>query len=476
MAESSVKNGVPEVEKIREWLEETERLDEGIFSSIWRWLKRNLSPTARKLYKLADEFESELEAELRAEYGKIRDSKDLASKMRASYAGRISGDIEERMSIEAGDDDVYRDLARELVNERTLKAKKRVLGSFKGILDDGVRRRLATEWDDELEKSEGRIKKLFVGEEERYEKISNELSRMVESNKSLFSSVIRTLSQKEYMLRSVIAYAKFKAEKSGKEVTAKSAFEVAKAYAKLAKEMLAKLERLSEDKEELMTEIRRALNIIMTSSKPGDSMEAVAKKAEKEVEDALEGKSSQKEEEKDYELEDLEDEGVITPSSSKVIGKEAVEDAVEDAEKKTGKKSPSADDVADEVRETVSSYFEKNIGFITEDLNKKIEKFNSLDQKERSELQAKYNYNLNSEDKIEPAGEEEVKKLLEDFVSLVGSVVPYYEKSVAGIKIARTAVSKFIFEIYATKKNSSSRLTNEDRRKIFDAIKAKYKL
>lgn len=477
----------PEISSVYTWLEQNDRIDEGLWQNIWNWLKKNLSPTGRKLYKLADEFERELEAELRAEYGKIKDSKDLASKMRASYAGRVSGDIEERMSIVAGDDDVYRELSRELVNERTLRAKKRVLGNFSSILDDSDRRKLTDEWDDELEKTDKKIRKLFSSDRDVYEKLSNELNRLIEANKSLFADIIRTLSQKEYMMKAVIAYTKYLADKEGKEATAKSAFMIAKQYSKLVKEIASRMSGLGKNKEELYAEIRRALNSLLMTEKPSDSIEKMKKEAEKlarkrleEDERAEDDEEDEDEEAEDEETEisrkDLEEEGIVTPDSEAVIGKSGVEDAIDTAKDDTEEKNPTTEDIAEEITNTVDMYFAKNLTFIMGDLNSKVEKFNKLDKDERNRLKSEFNYNLDAEDKLEPAGTEEVKSLVEDFRKLVGEVVPYYDKEVSRVKIARSAVSKFIFEIYAIKKDATKKLTEIDRKKILEAIKEKYDL
>jgi len=477
-ASSETLSKFPEATSIRAWMDETERIDEGLWSSIWRWLKRNLSPTARQIYKLAGEFENELEAELRAEYGKIRDSKDLASKMRASYAGRLSGDIEERMTIVAGDDEVYRELARELVNERTLKAKRRVIGSYKDVLDDTSRRRLTSEWDEGIEASGRKIKKLFIGEEERLEKLNAELSRMINSNKAIFSEVVKTLSQKEYMLRAVIAYSKYFADKKGKEITAKAAFEIAKQYANVVKEVVSRLESLGST-EEVLSAVRKAINNTMTSSKPPASMDSVKNMTEDSAKEELEYKGGSGETSGEIDTEvvrDLEDDGVITRDSEKIIGKEGVKDAVEKAAEETEEEKPTAREIEDEITSTVEKYFSKNLKFITDDLNQKIKKFNGMEDVKRKELGTKYNYSLSSDDTVVPATEDEVKKLIKDFTLLVGEIVPYYEASIDKTKIARSAVSKFIFEIYAVKKDASARMSEADRKNILNDIKIKYSL
>jgi hypothetical protein len=468
----------PEVSSVYAWLEQNDRIDEGLWQNIWNWLKKNLSPTGRKLYKLADEFEKELEAELRAEYGKIKDSKDLASKMRASYAGRLSGDIEERMSIVAGDDDVYRELSRELVNERTLRAKKRVITNFGSVLDDTDRKKLTDDWDDELAKTDRKIRKLFSTDRDVYEKLSNELNRLIEANKSMFADIIKTLAQKEYMMKAIIAYTKYLADKEGKDATAKSAFIVAKQYAKLVKEIAGTMTSLGKSKEELYAEIRRALNSLLMAEKPGDSIEKMKREAAKLAKKRLEESGDDEEEETDTEIskEDLEEEGIVTPDSETVIGKDGVENAIDTAKDDTEENNPTAEDIAEEITNTVDTYFAKNLVFITGDLSSKVEKFNKLPEDERKRLKAEFNYNLDAEDKLEPAGEQETQSLIEDFRKLVGEVVPYYDKEVSRVKIARSAVSKFIFEIYAIKKDATKKLTDVDRKRILEAIKEKYNL
>ena len=106
--------------RVHKWLDESGRLDEGILSGIWSWLKRNFSVTARRIHSLADDYEKELGEELRAEWKKTKDPKDLASKFRAGTYNRASRDIAERMEILAEDDQDYRELVRTISNKKTM--------------------------------------------------------------------------------------------------------------------------------------------------------------------------------------------------------------------------------------------------------------------------------------------------------------------------------------------------------------------
>jgi hypothetical protein len=235
---------------------------------------------------------------------------------------------------------------------------------------------------------------------------------------------------------------------------------------------------LGKSKEELYAEIRRALNSLLMAEKPGDSIEKMKREAAKLAKKRLEESGDDEEEETDTEIskEDLEEEGIVTPDSETVIGKDGVENAIDTAKDDTEENNPTAEDIAEEITNTVDTYFAKNLVFITGDLSSKVEKFNKLPEDERKRLKAEFNYNLDAEDKLEPAGEQETQSLIEDFRKLVGEVVPYYDKEVSRVKIARSAVSKFIFEIYAIKKDATKKLTDVDRKRILEAIKEKYNL
>jgi len=147
-------DGNEEAMRVYNWMEESGRIDEGFFGAIWSWLKRNFSPRARRIYRLADDFGIELKKEMEAEFGRKADSKDMAAQMRSSWAGRISGDIQEKMQIEAGEDDDYRELVRLLINKKTLEGKREMLK----YLDKGLAKTIKSELNKDQQENDKALK------------------------------------------------------------------------------------------------------------------------------------------------------------------------------------------------------------------------------------------------------------------------------------------------------------------------------
>lgn len=107
-----------------------DQLNEGIFSSIIGWFKRNFSPKASKLKKLAKEYYAWLQNEFTAQY---KGGDDETALERFYKTEKVSDDIEDQMLDAAGDDEDYKKLADALILEYKVLAKKdfasKMLGS-----------------------------------------------------------------------------------------------------------------------------------------------------------------------------------------------------------------------------------------------------------------------------------------------------------------------------------------------------------
>ena len=174
----------PTTIKVYEWMTAYDLvpINEGLWGAIWGWLKRNFTPTASKIHKLADEFAQELEEEYRAEFEKQSGSKDLASKLRTSYGGRLSQDIEEKMRLAAGDDSDYQELVRTLVTKKTYEVKSRLLDEYQEKLEPedyaDIKSEIGKASEDVEKEYDDLVSKLSSDQKKDTKKISAELRQI----------------------------------------------------------------------------------------------------------------------------------------------------------------------------------------------------------------------------------------------------------------------------------------------------------
>jgi hypothetical protein len=135
--------------QVYEWMENSGRIDEGLWRSVVSWFKRNLSPKSRRLYKLANEYENELKSEIQAEWSSITDRKDFYARVKKLSGMRMSRDLEHRMDILAEDDPDYRELVRILVNKKRLAAKRFMTEKF-NKLGDTEKKKLRADIENDL--------------------------------------------------------------------------------------------------------------------------------------------------------------------------------------------------------------------------------------------------------------------------------------------------------------------------------------
>ena len=192
--------------KVYSWMEETGRIDEGVLGSVWSWLKRNFSPTSRKLHNLADEFGVEIKKEMQAEFDRREDSKNLAAKMRASWAGKISGDIKDRMDIIASDDDDYRKLVTYLINKKTYAAKREMLKYLDTVDASEIGKKLAK--DERDNDTEGRkvIQSLTRDGLQKMNDLISHLRKEVDKYRNILGVRFKSNSESEKFIKLVVEY------------------------------------------------------------------------------------------------------------------------------------------------------------------------------------------------------------------------------------------------------------------------------
>jgi len=472
-----INEGVEDSMRIYAWMEKTGRLDEGVWGSIWSWLKRNFSITSRRIHALADEYGKELMEEGRAEFLKTKNPKDLSAKFRAGSYNRLSRDIEDRMEIIAGDDEDYRGLVRALVNKKNLEVKKALLEELAGKFDPDDFSSFTTEVDSDLKDADleydRKVKNLASDKRDLYNKILDFMEKKMVAQSAMFSeAMIRTSAERKEFVKLLFTYVNALSEKmKGVELDSKTVYSIAKQYAALVKELSKKIESSRIDKKTAIEMVKAAIDKLLKESKPlpfeklkPEVTKAVQRKASETPESPEAGPSSP-------------EEVVTTAHSEEVIGKAGVKDGIETAAEETGKSSPTPKDITTEINDFLKTYLEKNITVFTEKLNRRIDKFNNLPDDQKKTM-AEEDYEIDPKNfidkkltKVTPAL---VASLFGNFVDVAGAVVPYFQrKSEDDAKVCAKTVLDFMFEIYIVKKDSG-KITTEEMKKIVNNVKKRY--
>lgn len=467
----------PEAERIHQWMEETGRIDEGFFGSIWSWLKKNFSITGVRLHKLVNEYEKELYAETKAEWSKITDKSDLASRFRAGTYAKLSRDIESRMEILAGDDEDYRELVRTLINKKNLLVKKSLISAFTGVLDPEDVKDITRKNDDDLKKADreedAAWEKAFAKDKDILVPKIEFLQKKISSNPRMFAEIhVASSVERQDFAKVIVAYAhKLSEVNKSFSFDEKNVYDITKKYISLVKEISKRLEGGDTSYDDVIDIVRSVLDRQLKSSKPEmiDKLkEIIWKEADKKIKD----KSSGKEETDDTDT-DIEDE-VTTDYTDDIIDDEEVKTGVDDATEETGEKDSETDTVVKEIESFVSSYFEDNLTRFTSSLNSKIDDFNNKDDKERKLIMGKFDYDLDTDNKLKKTTSPEVKVLMKNFIEIAGAIVPYYQKKEEAPEVATKTALRFMFEIYAVKKDPAGKLKQNDIDSIVDNIKTQY--
>jgi hypothetical protein len=459
----------PEAAKVHNWMENSGRLDEGFFGAIWSWLKRNFSPTAIQLHKLADELGSELSKEMKAEFDRKEDYKNKAAQMRSSWAGKMSGDIQERMWIIAEKDEDYDDLVRYLINKETLKAKKANLQ----YLDDDDAKVI----EDELNKAEkanekkgdSAYKNLTRDERDKVDEIRKFLKDEVKKYSKVFD--ILNDEDKKSFVESFANYTFKISKKYGKAYNVKTIGTYLSDIAKFVENDTRQLSINGISYEDAAKELLKALEYFMDKDAELD-IPRLKSSALSRAKQRL-GKDDDRNDDKDDEDIDVEKE-VTTPVTGDILDKDEVDNAITSASKNTGKKNPSSNDIVNEITEHIEKYFEDNLGRFINAINKRVDEFNKKTDSERKSAMGKYEYNLESDNTLKKVSSDDVKVLIKDYITIAGAIVPYYQKKVDTAEIASKTALRLMFEIYAVKKNASGNLDKADIAIIVDDIKTKY--
>ena len=102
-----------------------------LFKSVSNWIKRNFSPKISKIHDLADQYEKALYEEYKRQYLE----NDAANYFRASKLYyddlSISNDILEKIEILVGDDDHFNKLAKNIINQKQINVKEKILNEMK---------------------------------------------------------------------------------------------------------------------------------------------------------------------------------------------------------------------------------------------------------------------------------------------------------------------------------------------------------
>ena len=466
-----------ETMKVYNWMEESGRIDEGFFGAIWSWLKRNFSPRARRIYRLADDFGRELKKEMEAEFGRKADSKDMAAQMRSSWAGRISGDIQEKMQIEAGEDDDYRELVRLLINKKTLEGKREMLK----YLDKGLAKTVKVELNKEQQENDKALKeqesKFTANERKELEDIRKHLASEVDKYKTTLSIAFKDNSS------------------LGKFVDAFSSWMLA--LSKLPKSRvkfdinsvdsnLRDVIRFTESESKRIAGgygVNAAISALLTGfikhfSLPGDPIELskIKSMVSEYAKDQLESSKNKGKESTDSDEENTSSvkDDLTTNATDTILTDTQVDSGIDIAKKSTDKSNPSDEDIISEVNDYLQTrVLGTNIQHYTSILNKKIEKFNKLSPVDKTAIVKDHDYKLEKGDVLTAVTASDVKNLLKNFIQIVGEIVPYYFKKgdEEDRKYLSTVIMLYIFEIYAVKKDDSGSISSAESAKIVKNIK-----
>ena len=466
----------PDAAKIYQWMEDNDRIDEGFWGAVWSWLKRNFSITARRLHSLADEYEQELTAEIQAEYGKLKDAKDLNSKFRRSFAGRIAEDIEDKMELIAADDDDYRELVRTLINKKKLKVKKKMLQEFSGRMDPEDVGEIDGEIDGDLRNAdsayERAIKKISRDKQEIFREASKELSTKISSEKSKYNEIGYDTTEKVQKLVQLIIYYQNALSEQGKEdLTTKSIQKTLANFYKFVIEGAKKLERGSIKKDEAVAAIIKATEYYLKSEKP-QPLEKLGAAVFKMAEDDVKGKGTPAPVPAPV-IDKVEDE-VTTEVTPVVMTDKDVDKTITTAASDTGEDKPKVEDIVKEIEDSVKTYFDTELPALREELSTKVDAFNSMKVEDREKKMEEFGYKNVAGDKIPDPTVEDMKSLFSDLTKVAGAVVPYFGIEKGKRSKAFYLIINFMFEIFAIKKNTTGTLTSADIDLIAKSINQKY--
>ena len=460
--------------KVYSWMEETGRIDEGVLGSVWSWLKRNFSPTSRKLHNLADEFGVEIKKEMQAEFDRREDSKNLAAKMRASWAGKISGDIKDRMDIIASDDDDYRKLVTYLINKKTYAAKREMLKYLDTVDASEIGKKLAK--DERDNDTEGRkvIQSLTRDGLQKMNDLISHLRKEVDKYRNILGVRFKSNSESEKFIKLVVEYLFRTQVKYPKKVTLdeKGASAYLKSIVNMIERISNSFKNLANSQEDVIqVTIDELMKIFKEEKKDAYDLPTLENTVQESVKRKL---SDSKDTEDSHTPEDVKDEvkdDLTTDDTETIITPDNVDTAINTAAKKSA--GDDAESIEEEVKNAIDKWFKQNEEYLIDMLNDKIDDFNSLSSDEKKKAIDKFEYDLDANDKMKKVSTADAEDLFRNFVQLAGAITPYYA-NIDDKKRMIKVITQFIFEIYAVRKDLDKNMTSDDANTIMEIMKSKY--
>ena len=480
----------PEAEKIHAWMEETGRIDEGFWGAIWSWLKRNLSPTARKLNNLADEYEKELEAEMQAEYGKLKNSKDLDAKFRRSFAGRIAEDIDEKMDIVAGDDEDYRELKKNLINKKNLKVKKKLIKELIGRIDPDdldpetqeLYKRTGVELDDATRKVDSSFSKINTQNPETVKQASEALRKRMSGEKIYIEMGYDSADKVQGIIKKLLVYQNSLATLGAADFTVKAVETTLKNFREFIIAGAKKLESSKLPYKNAILLIVEATEKRLVKDKPvvfSKMQSEVFKEAETKAKELTKTSTGTPETPSGESTELTEPEkkaekAATGPLTTTIIEPKEVDDTVKQASTATGSPKASESEIIKELDDAVKTYYKDNEGFFLTEVTRKVEEFNKLSEADRNKQKGQFEYVLNNEKKLDLPNAKIISSLYKNLLQVAGKVVPFYNLEKGKRSKAFYIVLDFMFEIYAIKKTDTGDLSDDNIETLAANIKEKY--
>jgi hypothetical protein len=245
------------------------------------------------------------------------------------------------------------------------------------------------------------------------------------------------------------------------DLSEKVVYKIAREYVETVKEIAKKLESRGKSAEDAIRLVKKSIDKQMRDLKPlpFDKIKPIVSR---EIDKISSDKT------------DLADQ-VTSSHTEDLLSPEEIEDAIDDAKADTGKSNPSEKEIVEQIESEVKKLFKKtNIPTYVEKINKHIDSFNSGDEAKRKEMIKDYDYDLDSNNKIRKATDEDVEDMIPNYIDVVGLIVPFFQEKEDSIHSATKTVQRFMFEMYAMKKDASKKLSGSEKDKLISNIKEKY--
>ena len=460
--------------KVYSWMEETGRIDEGILGSVWTWLKRNFSPTSRKLHNLADEFGVEIKKEMQAEFDKREDSKNLAAQMRASWAGKISGDIRDRMDIIASDDDDYRKLVTYLINKKTYAAKREMLKYLDTVDATEIGRKINK--DEKENDIAGRkvMQSLTRDGVKKMNDLIAHLRKEVDKYRSILGIRFKSNSESEKFIKLVVEYLFRTQAKYPKKVSLdeKGSSAYLKSIVNMIENISNSFKNLANSQEEVIqVTIDELMKIFKEEKRDAFDLPTLENNVREFVKAKLQDNEDVEDSHTPKNIKDAVKDDLTTDDTETIIAPDNVDTAIDTAAKKSA--GDDAESIEDEVKSAIDKWFKQNEDYLIDMLNDKIDDFNNLSSDEKKKAIDKFEYDLDNNGTMKKVSTADAEDLFRNFIQLAGAITPYYA-NIDDKKRMIKVIAQFIFEIYAVRKDLDKNMNSNDANTIMEIMKTKY--